>query len=158
MSGYNPFRSDHVETAAQAMLHPGKWVSAGRYLSESGAATAARKARSGDITAYAPAGLFEAKVRHDGNVIELWVRFNEEAARGRLRPDGRPVAQVARPRIESSDDPEWFELVMVSSQQECCDGQDLATARLDLSDPIRLAAEIEALAGCRRLAAAKAVA
>ncbi|MGW7085054.1 hypothetical protein ACWGH2_16400 [Streptomyces sp. NPDC054871] len=68
------------------------------------------------------------------------------------------ITAVAAQRIASSDDPDRFErIVTIDEAQARHDGVDLAAAAdaaWNATDPIRLAAELEVLAGLRRIAAA----
>ncbi|MEU2487129.1 hypothetical protein ABZ593_21280 [Streptomyces sp. NPDC012617] len=69
--------------------------------------------------------------------------------------DRRPLPEVAAPRIERSADPVGFRAHLVRSTAAVCRGEDLATAAWTADNPLQLAAEIEALAGARRLAYAR---
>jgi hypothetical protein len=68
-----------------------------------------------------------------------------------LPRDQRPIAHVAWLRIASSERPDWYRAVLSKAMAAIDDGADLATAPWSADDPVRLAAEIEALAGARRL-------
>lgn len=68
-----------------------------------------------------------------------------------LPRDLRSVPDVARVRVELSDEPERFQRLLGRSVTALDQGADLATAAWTAADPVALAAEIEALAGLRRL-------
>ncbi|MFI9026386.1 hypothetical protein [Streptomyces sp. NPDC053560] len=68
-----------------------------------------------------------------------------------LPRDVRSVPDVAKARIALSEDPEAFQRLMRRSMTALNRGADLATAAWTAADPVALAAEIEALAGLRRL-------
>lgn len=61
------------------------------------------------------------------------------------------VGEVAWMRVASSDEPERFRVCMARALTALDRGDDIATAAWTAADPVRLAAEIEALAGIRRL-------
>ncbi|MGC4947797.1 hypothetical protein ACLQ2N_16570 [Streptomyces sp. DT224] len=61
------------------------------------------------------------------------------------------IREVAFLRVAASDDPEWFLRAMSLALSVESRGADLATAAWTTADPVRAAAEIEALAGLRRL-------
>ncbi|MEC3995248.1 hypothetical protein VSR01_17565 [Actinacidiphila sp. DG2A-62] len=66
-------------------------------------------------------------------------------------PDTRLIGDVAEPRVRLSDDPRWFRTCMARALAVVDQGEDLATAVWTAVDPVQTAAEIEALAGLRRL-------
>ncbi|MEU1815214.1 hypothetical protein ABZ543_08445 [Streptomyces roseifaciens] len=65
--------------------------------------------------------------------------------------DPRPVGELAQAREELSEQPERFRSCLSAAFGDLAAGEDLATAAWTADDPVRLAAEIEALAGRRRL-------
>ncbi|MFD3978362.1 hypothetical protein ACFWR6_07215 [Streptomyces griseus] len=67
-----------------------------------------------------------------------------------LTRDSRPVRDVAARRIAASSDPICFEAAMVRTAAALGRGEDPATAAWTAVDPVRTAAEIEALAARRR--------
>ncbi|MFJ7592461.1 hypothetical protein ACIQZO_34850 [Streptomyces sp. NPDC097617] len=69
-----------------------------------------------------------------------------------LPRDPRPIGVVAEPRIAASDQPEWFRARLSDALKAVERGDDPATAAWTATDRVGLAAEIEALAGLRRLA------
>ncbi|KPI33377.1 hypothetical protein OV450_1465 [Actinobacteria bacterium OV450] len=66
--------------------------------------------------------------------------------------DLRPIGVVAQARIAQSTRPSRFQRILSDALKAHKDGEDLATAAIDMTDPLKLAAEIEALAGLRRRA------
>ena len=62
------------------------------------------------------------------------------------------VRDMATARVDLSDDPHQFETVMRQVETATFAGLDIAHQQLP-ADPVQLAAEIEALAGLRRIAA-----
>ncbi|WP_433856743.1 hypothetical protein [Streptomyces kronopolitis] len=68
-----------------------------------------------------------------------------------LPRDLRSPADVAWMRVAESTAPERFLTVLGETAAALEEGADLATAAWTPDDPVRLAAEIEALAGARRL-------
>lgn len=146
-----PVYNDHQAIAEHARACPGRWVSAGLYQSGSGAEGTARKVRKGE-TAYEPAGAYEAMVRRE-NGIEVLVRYIADTIPTPipLIDDRRPLARVAEPRMKRSADPTKFRTAMARTLTAVVGGEDLAGARWTADDPIQLAAEIEVLAGVRRL-------
>ncbi|MGW6393054.1 hypothetical protein ACWFR1_21665 [Streptomyces sp. NPDC055103] len=146
--------NDHRTTAEHARACPGEWVWGGNYQTVGGADATARQIRRGAKVAYEPAGAYQAVVRHDP-APALWVRFvgsAENAARLDVI-DCRSVGQVARPRRCRSAQPEKFQACMARALIAVKDGADLATSVWTAVDPVKTAAEIEALAGLRRLSA-----
>ncbi|MBT2453331.1 hypothetical protein [Streptomyces sp. ISL-86] len=93
--------------------------------------------------------------------------FNEQPAPGRQTPvveqppapkkarrlpkDTRPVGVVAHARIQISDNPRRFQAGVARTLTAIDQGEDPATAGWTAVDPVKTAAEIEALAGLRRL-------
>lgn len=69
--------------------------------------------------------------------------------------DLRPICDVAAERANRSEDPERFRACVAHAVTAVQKGADLATAWWDPVNPVRLAAEIEALAGLRRLRASR---
>ncbi|WP_284576642.1 hypothetical protein [Streptomyces sp. 2P-4] len=69
-----------------------------------------------------------------------------------IRLNRRPIGDVAEPRLLLSDNPGWFMTCMNRVIVDFERGEDPATAGWTAVDPIKCAAEIEALAGIRRLA------
>lgn len=68
-------------------------------------------------------------------------------------PDApRRIGAVARPRVASSSRPWWFRTCMARTLADVDQGFDQAAAAWTAADPVKTAAEIEALAGLRRLA------
>jgi hypothetical protein len=63
----------------------------------------------------------------------------------------RLIGQAARVRVALSDRPQWFRACMARTLADIDRGEDLATAVWTAVDPVKTAAEIEALAGPRRL-------
>ncbi|MFD3844793.1 hypothetical protein ACFWVB_02735 [Streptomyces microflavus] len=74
------------------------------------------------------------------------------AARTVLWADTRPVHLVAESRVKASADPAAFMGCMDRTVAAMRRGEDPATAAWTAEDPVKLAAEIEALAGVRRRA------
>lgn len=145
---------NHQAIAARARACPGDWVWGGNYQTLSGANMTARKVSRGERPAYKPAGAYQAVVRR-GPGPALWVRFvgdAETAARFDVI-DCRPVGQVARSRRFQSEQPAKFQVCMARALAAIRGGADLATAAWVADDPIKTAAEIEALAGLRRRSA-----
>jgi hypothetical protein len=70
-------------------------------------------------------------------------------------PDTRRIGDVARARVRLSDDPKWFRTCMARTLSVVDQGEDLATAVWTAVDPVHTAAEIEALAGLRRLSSTR---
>ncbi|WP_381792833.1 hypothetical protein [Streptomyces niveus] len=69
-----------------------------------------------------------------------------------LPPDRRLViGDVARARVALSEQPGWFRTSMARTLTDVDRGQDPATAPWTAVDPVKTAAEIEALAGLRRI-------
>lgn len=66
-------------------------------------------------------------------------------------PDARPIGTLARRRVRSSSEPLRFRTCMARTLAELDRGEDLATAVWTPVDPVKTAAEIEALAGVRRI-------
>ncbi|MFF4292196.1 hypothetical protein ACFY0N_00900 [Streptomyces vinaceus] len=64
--------------------------------------------------------------------------------------DTRPIGVVAQGRIAQSTRPSRFQRLLSDSLAAVQAGEDLATAAFDMEDPLKLAAEVEALAGLRR--------
>lgn len=64
----------------------------------------------------------------------------------------RPVEDVAATRIAASSHPARYRACIQDALAAMGRGQDLGNARWTTTDPVRVAAEIEALAGARRLA------
>ncbi|MFF4388511.1 hypothetical protein ACFY0G_17290 [Streptomyces sp. NPDC001552] len=131
----------HTEAAAlvkEALLQRGgqRWSArkAAVYLTELGAALAA----DGSAPA-APAV----------PIVPVEAQPKKARTRG---PDTRPIRVVAERRIANSTRPARFERCMKDAITAHLDGDDLATAAIDMGDPLKLAAEIEALAGLRRRA------
>lgn len=67
-------------------------------------------------------------------------------------PHERFIAEAAWMRVASSENADHFLRSMRSALSAVARGADPATAAWNADDPIRLAAEIEVLAGLRRLA------
>lgn len=67
----------------------------------------------------------------------------------------RPVGAVARKRVMASDSPRWFRTCMASALAALDNGEDLAGAPRTPADPVEAAAQIEALAGVRRLSVSR---
>ena len=63
----------------------------------------------------------------------------------------QPVVDVAWLRVASSEDPDRFRACMEQTLTAVERGADVAGAPWSAADPVRLAAEIEAMAGVRRL-------
>ncbi|NDK24728.1 hypothetical protein FSY75_09605 [Streptomyces sp. TR1341] len=63
----------------------------------------------------------------------------------------QPVGEVASMRVASSEAPDHFRACMARTLTALDQGDDVATAAWTAADPVRLAAEIEAMAGVRRL-------
>ncbi|MFJ6014537.1 hypothetical protein [Streptomyces sp. NPDC092952] len=63
----------------------------------------------------------------------------------------QPVGEIAWMRVASSGEPERFRACMARTLTALDQGEDIATAAWTAADPVRLAAEIEAMAGLRRL-------
>ncbi|WP_439082151.1 hypothetical protein [Streptomyces sp. WL006] len=144
----------HQAIAERARACPGEWVWGGTYQTVSGASMTARKASRGERPAYEPAGAYQAVVRRDPRPA-LWVRFvgdAQNAARFDVI-DCRPVSQVARSRRLQSEQPAKFQMCMSRALAAIKGGADLATAAWAADDPVKTAAEIEALAGLRRRSA-----
>jgi rRNA maturation protein Nop10 len=74
------------------------------------------------------------------------------AALPALLRDARPLRTVAAPRVARSESPRRFKTGMARTLAAVEQGEDLATAVWTAVDPVHTAAEIEALAGVRRLA------
>ncbi|UQA95730.1 hypothetical protein [Streptomyces halobius] len=68
-----------------------------------------------------------------------------------LPRDQRPIDDVAWLRVASNEESDRYCAVLNQAMADIDDGADLATAPWSAADPVRLAAEIEALAGARRL-------
>ncbi|WP_019548519.1 hypothetical protein [Streptomyces sulphureus] len=68
-----------------------------------------------------------------------------------LPRDQRPIDVVALRRADTSEHPERFLALLDAATAALRNGKDLATAWWSNADPVRVAAEIEALAGARRL-------
>ncbi|MCX4550535.1 MULTISPECIES: hypothetical protein [unclassified Streptomyces] len=68
-----------------------------------------------------------------------------------LLSNERPIGDLAWMRIASSAEPERFRACMARTLTALGQGDDIATKAWRAGDPVRLAAEIEALAGVRRL-------
>lgn len=68
-----------------------------------------------------------------------------------LPRDLRTPAEVAWMRIAESEDPVKFQTVLGRASAALTAGSDMATAAWTVDDPVRTAAEIEALAAARRL-------
>lgn len=68
-----------------------------------------------------------------------------------LPRDLRTPAEVAWMRIAESDDPVKFQTVLGRASAALTAGSDMATAAWTVDDPVKIAAEIEALAAARRL-------
>lgn len=66
--------------------------------------------------------------------------------------DPSRIGVVARQRVALSASPKWFRTSMARTLADVDRGDDLATAAWTAVDPVKTAAEIEALAGLRRLA------
>ncbi|WNI31452.1 hypothetical protein [Streptomyces sp. ITFR-6] len=62
-----------------------------------------------------------------------------------------PVGDVAWLRVASSSEPERFRACMARTLTAIAQGDDVATSAWNATAPVRLAAEIEAMAGIRRL-------
>ncbi|WP_434593482.1 hypothetical protein [Streptomyces sp. A5-4] len=146
-----PVYNDHATAAEHARAVPGKWVLLGNYQSETGADATARQIRRGAKSAYLPAGAFQASIRHDTG-ISIWVRFvGDPAAPAVPLCDRRPIGLVASQRVELSENPQRFRTSLSRTLTAIDRGEDLATAGWTAVDPVHTAAEIEALAGLRRL-------
>ncbi|MFE0766132.1 hypothetical protein [Streptomyces smyrnaeus] len=68
-----------------------------------------------------------------------------------LPRDQRPVDVVAVRRADASEHPDRFLALLDAATAALLNGSDLAAACWSNADPVRVAAEIEALAGARRL-------
>lgn len=66
---------NHKKVAAKARRSPGKWRLAGTYRSRNTAQGMVYAIRSGRYAPYAPAGVFEARVRNVGDEAGLDIRF-----------------------------------------------------------------------------------
>jgi hypothetical protein len=64
------------------------------------------------------------------------------------------IVALAQPRVAKSTQPERFLRQVRDTVTRSRAGEEIATAAWTMRDPVALAAEIEALAGLRRLAAA----
>lgn len=69
--------------------------------------------------------------------------------------DLRPLAEVGWMRVASSAHPDRFRVEMARTLVALYRGDDPATTAYGVADPTQLAAEIEALAGVRRLDASR---
>ncbi|MFD6935306.1 hypothetical protein ACFWAP_03990 [Streptomyces goshikiensis] len=107
------------------------------WLAELGAA---RAGESGDVSVAPAAG------------AEPLEASAQRASDRCLAYDARPIGVVAAERVEQSTQPARFRACMSEALKAYKAGEDLATARRCLDDPLKVAAEIEALAGLRRLA------
>ncbi|MER7835273.1 hypothetical protein ABTY98_05020 [Streptomyces sp. NPDC096040] len=67
--------ADHRQVAARAKAAPGQWQRVGQYRTVESARASATQVRAGAMTAYEPAGHFDAyrTVGHEGR--GLWVRY-----------------------------------------------------------------------------------
>lgn len=74
------------------------------------------------------------------------------ARRRVIQLNGRPIGDVAGPRVQLSDNPRWFRTCMARALADIDRGEDLTTTKWPCGDPIKCAAEIEAVTGLRRLA------
>ncbi|WP_086777050.1 hypothetical protein [Streptomyces griseus] len=147
---------DHAAVALAASTRPGEWIRAGAYKTARGAEATASHARDGGLSAYEPAGYYQATVAEEDEGPVLWVRYvGAEGARlqALVVVDKRPVAEVAQKRTRCSDQPARFVTRLQHTLTQVRQGEDVTAAAWDASDPIQLAAEIEALAGLRRLSA-----
>ena len=71
-------------------------------------------------------------------------------------PDVRcEIGNLARVRAQLSERPPWFRGCLTRAIAALDRGEDLATAGWSAADPVRSAAEIEALAGMRRLSSTR---
>ncbi|MFD3608968.1 hypothetical protein ACFWXA_13005 [Streptomyces atroolivaceus] len=149
-----PVYNDHETTAEHARACPGEWVWGGNYQTANGANATARQVRRGAKPAYEPAGAYQAVVKNDAGHT-LYVRYATEAQKtARVDvSDCRPVGQVAASRRCRSEQPEKFQACMALALTAVKGGADLATSVWTAVDPVKTAAEIEALAGLRRLSA-----
>ncbi|MCX5326365.1 hypothetical protein [Streptomyces sp. NBC_00120] len=68
-----------------------------------------------------------------------------------LPRDLRSPAEVAWMRIAESTNPDYFQAVLGETTAALEKGSDLAVEAWTADDPVRLAAEIESLAGARRI-------
>lgn len=64
-----------VAVANALRENPGKWAKVESYGKKPTATGVASKIRKGENLAFEPAGAFEAAVRPDGDVFDLYVRF-----------------------------------------------------------------------------------
>ncbi|MFC7791299.1 hypothetical protein [Streptomyces cinereoruber] len=142
-------RVRHAEVAEEARLYPGTWITAGHYETRSAANKAVRGVRSGEIRAYRPQGAYAAVVQMVDGRPGIAVRYAGHPATPRL--DMRTVEEVYVPRAGRSENPDAFRAHVAHALDRYASGEDLATEAWTHGDPIRLAAEIEALAGLRRL-------
>jgi hypothetical protein len=67
----------------------------------------------------------------------------------------RLIGAVARARVRQSDRPLWFRTCMARTLAALDQGEDLTTAPWTAEDPVQAAAEIEVLAGLRRLSSTR---
>jgi hypothetical protein len=76
-------RADHQHAADQARQMPGTWVLAGTYASRASAVSAALQVRTGErLSAYRPAGTYEARTELTDDGADLWVRYIAATAKG----------------------------------------------------------------------------
>ncbi|MGA5496696.1 hypothetical protein ACPCSP_20275 [Streptomyces cinereoruber] len=142
---------DHAATAARAKLHPGEWLCAGSYENGNSAEKAARRIRTGETGSYARIGVFAATVRPADGFPEVWVRYLRAPGQPAKPLDMRPIEEVAAPRVALSGDAGRFQALVSSALARYASGEDVATERCTWHDPVRVAADIEAMAGLRRL-------
>lgn len=149
-----PVYNDHQTAAEHARACPGEWVWGGNYQTAKGADSTARQVRRGAKPVYEPSGAFQAVVRNEAG-HSLWIRYAADAQKAIRRDvtDCRPVGQVAEPRRCRSGQPEKFQACMARALTAVKGGADLATSVWTAVDPVKTAAEIEALAALRRLSA-----
>lgn len=69
-------RVDHAAAAATARTTPGQWVLAGIYPSSASAKSAARRVPLAElVSAYEPAGAYQAETGLHDDGYSLWVRY-----------------------------------------------------------------------------------
>jgi hypothetical protein len=67
--------TDHGAVAAWCRAHPGQWRRVSVHRMAGYAYVQARRIRTAEPVAYAPAGSFEAATRDDGDNTAVWTRW-----------------------------------------------------------------------------------